>query len=137
MRLIMLEKKENIPTNDDIKVLIVDDVNINLILGKRLLSKLGVKVDTADSGVQCLEKMRQDDYHLILLDIQMEPMTGPETMAEIRKNTHWDQVSIVAVSSSLTEEIINQCRAFSVTHFLKRPFLKSDLNTILTSLVSS
>lgn len=132
----MLNKIKNTPSLNGFNVLLVDDVNINLVLGKRLLTKLGVSVDTADSGAQCLLKMKLDKYHLILLDIQMEPMTGLETMAEIRKQPRWDQVSIVAVSSSLTEEIIKQCRAFSVTQFLKRPFLKSDLNTIVTSLTS-
>ncbi|MBL4814422.1 response regulator [Shewanella sp.] len=132
----MLNKIKNTPSLNGFNVLLVDDVNINLVLGKRLLTKLGVSVDTADSGAQCLLKMKLDKYHLILLDIQMEPMTGLETMAEIRKQPRWDQVSIVAVSSSLTEEIIKQCRAFSVTQFLKRPFLKSDLNTIVASLTS-
>ncbi|AQS39043.1 CheY-like receiver domain-containing protein [Shewanella psychrophila] len=129
----MLDNIKNAPSLNGFNVLLVDDVNINLVLGKRLLTKLGVNVDIADSGAQCLEKMNLNDYHLILLDIQMEPMTGLETMARIRKQARWNQVSIVAVSSSLTEEVISQCRAFSVEQFLKRPFLKADLEAVLSS----
>ena len=131
----MLNKIKNAPNLNGFNVLLVDDVNINLVLGKRLLTKLGVSVDTAESGAHCLDQMKLNDYHLILLDIQMEPMTGLETMAEIRKQSRWDQVSIVAVSSSLTEDIIKQCRALSVTQFLKRPFLKADLEAVLSSVM--
>ncbi|MEI6858375.1 MAG: response regulator, partial [Shewanella sp.] len=66
---------------DSINVLLVDDVNINLVLGERLLAKLGVSVSTANSGAQCLQKMAQHEYQLILLDIHMEPMSGIETMS--------------------------------------------------------
>ncbi len=121
---------------DNFNVLLVDDVNINLVLGERLLAKLGVSVCTANSGVQCLQKMTQHEYQLILLDIHMEPMSGIETMSKIRQQPRWNKVLIVAISSSFAAEIITQCKGFSVSHFFKRPFLKSDLSIILTSLTS-
>lgn len=66
------------------KVLVVDDVAVNVAVVKGLLKKTGVQVTTASSGLRCLEKMKEDYYDIVLLDHFMPELDGVETLTRIR-----------------------------------------------------
>ena len=66
------------------KVLIVDDVPMNLLVAKGLLKYTAVQVDTADSGKAALERIRATKYDLIFLDHMMPVMDGVECFRRIR-----------------------------------------------------
>lgn len=70
----------------DAEILVVDDNNLNRILLTALLSETLVKVDTASNAQECLDKVKQKDYDLILMDYMMPGMDGAETMEVIRKD---------------------------------------------------
>lgn len=70
----------------DAKVLVVDDNNLNRILLNAMLSETLMKVDTASNAQECLEKVQDHDYDIILMDYMMPGMDGAETMEIIRKN---------------------------------------------------
>lgn len=69
----------------DADVLVVDDNPMNLNVIKNLLKATKVFVTTAASGAECLEKVQQDKFHIILLDHMMPEMDGIETLAKIRE----------------------------------------------------
>ncbi len=73
----------------DADILVVDDNPMNLNVIKGLLKATRVFVTTASSGEECLEKIRYDSYHVVLLDHMMPGMDGIETLAKIRE-THPD-----------------------------------------------
>ena len=64
--------------------LVVDDHPTNRLLGRTLLGKMGWITDEADSGELALEKARQTEFALILLDISMPGLSGEETCARLR-----------------------------------------------------
>ncbi|MCR4618865.1 MAG: response regulator [Lachnospiraceae bacterium] len=68
------------------KVLVVDDIkmNINVIVG--LLKRTGIRVDTALSGAEALELVRKNDYDIIFIDHMMPDMDGIETLERIKKD---------------------------------------------------
>ena len=68
-------------------VLIVDDNEINLMVGKKLLRDTKVQVDTAASGTECLRMTIQNRYDVILMDHFMPDMDGIECMHTIRTQT--------------------------------------------------
>lgn len=65
-------------------ILIVDDNSMNLEVMKELLKKTGMEIDTAESGAECLERMIQKKYHVILLDHMMPGMDGIETLQKAK-----------------------------------------------------
>ena len=69
----------------DADILIVDDSPMNLNVMKGLLRTTKVFVSTASSGMECLDKIRDTKFNVVLLDINMPGMDGEETVKEIRK----------------------------------------------------
>ncbi|MCR4896229.1 MAG: response regulator [Lachnospiraceae bacterium] len=70
----------------DAKLLVVDDVEMNLIVAMSLLKRIRVQVDTAQSGREAIEKATAAQYDMILLDSMMPEMNGEETMQNIRSS---------------------------------------------------
>ena len=68
----------------DAKLLVVDDVEMNLRVIKGLLKKTCIQIDTAESGMACLECVRNKQYDLILLDHMMPEMDGIETLQQMK-----------------------------------------------------
>lgn len=69
----------------DARVLVVDDIEINLKVFANLLKKTKIKVDTALGGKICLSMVARRSYDIIFLDHMMPEMNGIETLAEIQK----------------------------------------------------
>ncbi|MBQ3281184.1 MAG: response regulator [Eubacterium sp.] len=69
----------------DAEILVVDDNPMNLSIVKGLLKATMVFVTTADSGADCLEKLKFGTFDLVLLDEVMPDMDGYETLARIRE----------------------------------------------------
>src|SRR5690606_35853171 len=80
-------------------ILIVDDQEINLIVNKIEIEKTlsYVTCHVAQSGVEAIEMVQKNSYHLILMDIQMPGMDGIETTKEIKKFNR--TIPVVAYSS--------------------------------------
>jgi CheY-like chemotaxis protein len=68
----------------DKTVLVVDDVPENLLVAQGLLAPYGFRVDTAASGRQAIERVKNNNYDLIFIDHMMPEMDGVETAAAIR-----------------------------------------------------
>lgn len=74
-------------TAPDARVLVVDDNDMNRMVAIKLLRGTGIKVDTADSGRECLRLTAENLYHVILMDHMMPEMDGEETMKAVRAQT--------------------------------------------------
>lgn len=67
------------------RILFVDDNIMNLSVAKGLLKKTKIQIDTADSGMGCLELTRKNHYDLIFMDHLMPEMDGVETLHRLRR----------------------------------------------------
>lgn len=67
------------------RILVVDDVNMNLKVIGGLLKNTQLQIDTARSGEECLKKAAEKKYHMIFLDHMMPDMDGVETLEAIRQ----------------------------------------------------
>ena len=72
----------------DARILVVDDVVVNLKVITNLLKSTRIKVDTASSGRRCLEMVTQTAYDMIFMDHMMPEMNGVDTYAEMKKLEH-------------------------------------------------
>lgn len=69
----------------NINILLVDDDEDYLLMTNAFLKQIGYHVDTASNGREALEKLKQKDYQILLLDFFMPEMNGEEVVHEIRK----------------------------------------------------
>lgn len=79
-------KYESRFTAPDARILVVDDIDINLNVFVNLLKQLHMKIDTALSGEKCLELTGQNHYDIIFMDHMMPGMDGIVTLEKIKQN---------------------------------------------------
>ncbi len=88
----------------DADILVVDDTPMNLNVIKGLLKATRVFVTTASSGEECLEKIKETKFNVVLLDHMMPGMDGIETIAKIRESDPDLPVYVLTANSALGEE---------------------------------
>lgn len=67
------------------RILIVDDEEMIRLLYRKELSRAGYEVDTASSGAEAIKKVSQDDFGVVVLDIELSDMSGLEVLQKLRK----------------------------------------------------
>jgi putative two-component system response regulator len=119
------------------KILLVEDNEINLEIMHSQLTSLNYDVDTAVNGIDALEKFRQNQYDVVLTDIEMPEMNGYDLTAEIRRSEHGTQPRIPILAITASEFDLNEERAVSLgfTGYMLKPLdlelLKSKLAGIV------
>lgn len=111
------------------KVLIVDDSEENKILLRVYLTKAGLKVDSAVNGAMGVEKALNDNFDLILMDIQMPIMDGYTATENLRSQGY--QKPIIALTANAMKEDRQRSIAAGCNDYLTKPIDSSRLlNTI-------
>ncbi|MBF0528976.1 MAG: PAS domain S-box protein, partial [Deltaproteobacteria bacterium] len=82
------------------KVLLVEDNEINQQIAQEILEGAGLRVVIAENGLLGVERVRQEDFDLILMDIQMPVMGGYEATKEIRRDPRFNDLPIIAMTAS-------------------------------------
>ena len=88
----------------DLNILLVEDIELNVMVAKALLEKLGQHVDVAMTGQEAIDKIRQTQYDLILLDIQLPDMTGFDVANVIHEEDLVMQTPIVALTANVIKK---------------------------------
>ena len=107
------------------RVLLVEDNQINVMVGKQILEKANLVVDVAYDGLLAVNKVRDNEYDALLMDIQMPVMDGYTASKEIRRfNT---DVPILALSASVFQEVKDKMIESGMDGFIFKPFDPEDL----------
>ena len=116
-------------TAPDAKILIVDDNTINLSIAVGLLEPLQVKCEVAQSGREAIEKIKENQYDLILMDHMMPDMDGVETAMEIRKTIpDADFTPIVALTANVLEGSKELFMKAGMVDMIAKPIEMKELN---------
>jgi signal transduction histidine kinase/CheY-like chemotaxis protein len=121
--ILSIEKKAPKLTNK--KVLLVDDNLINIMVGKQILEKEKLIVEVANDGLSALNKVKKQDFDIILMDIQMPIMDGYEATSAIRKFNN--KTPILALSANVFIEIKDKIDACGMNGFIFKPFTPKEL----------
>ncbi len=122
------EHKINID-NTHINALLVDDNKLNIIVLKKFLLDIGIPSDTAENGKIALEKIQDNNYQLIFMDIHMPEMDGWEATRIVRQTNK--DVIIFGLSANVTSEAINKALESGMNNYLTKPFKKEPLYKLL------
>jgi len=116
------------PKTGAFRVLVTDDNAVNQKLACALLARLGCDVDTADDGLAALQKVTQQEYGLILMDLVMPQMDGFAATTAIRNLAGGcSAVPIVALTASATESDREHCFAVGMDDFIAKPIRSEQL----------
>jgi two-component system aerobic respiration control sensor histidine kinase ArcB len=85
----------------DLQILLVEDIELNVMVAKALLEKLGQHVDVAMTGNEAITMARDKQYDLVLLDIQLPDMNGFEVANVLHEESLVEQTSIVALTANV------------------------------------
>ena len=101
------EEVEDTLAEDDmplpaLNVLLVEDIELNVIVARSVLEKLGNSVDVAMTGKAALEMFEPGEYDLVLLDIQLPDMTGLDISRQLKQNFAADELPpLVALTANV------------------------------------
>ncbi|MCD4744923.1 MAG: response regulator [Bacteroidales bacterium] len=112
-----------------VKVLLVEDNKMNVLLAKQILSKWEIEIDIAENGKIAVEKIKDNEYNLVLMDLNMPEMNGYEATKAIR-NLHEEKylnLPIIALTASRLVEIQDDIYSIGMNDCLSKPFRPIDL----------
>jgi signal transduction histidine kinase/CheY-like chemotaxis protein/HPt (histidine-containing phosphotransfer) domain-containing protein len=138
----LLEQKETISEvvyAPDARVLVVDDVPMNLLVAKGLLKYTRIKVDTAGSGEEALELIEKTRYDLIFLDHLMPVMDGVECLHQIRERKEHPNMTtpIIVLTANAIIGAREEYIQAGFTDYLPKPIQERELQGMLMKYLPS
>jgi CheY-like chemotaxis protein len=95
-----------------------------------MVSKKGFVADSAENGLQAVEKCKEKHYDLIVLDIRMPELNGVEALAEIRKLPEQPD-KVMFMSAYALDELKMEAERLGYDRFLSKPLAPFDFMDIL------
>ena len=106
-------------------ILLVDDAEDQSRLTAHYLSKTGAEVVTANRGVRALKLVAEHDFDLILLDVEMPGISGPQVAQTLRERGV--TIPIIAYTANNDQATREECLAAGCSDVLTKPLSKTDL----------
>ena len=101
-------------------VLVVEDMALNQLLIKIILTDFGCEVEVVENGKIALEKLRENKYDIILMDLQMPEMNGFEATKYIREEMK-SQIPIIALTADVTTVDTEKCISVGMNDYISKP----------------
>lgn len=105
------------------KILVVDDIPDNVTLLLFNLEDDNHTVITANNGQECLEKAREHQPDVILLDMMMPIMNGPEALAKLKSDPELESIPVIMVSSNDADDDIIDTLDVGAHDYVTKPFV--------------
>ncbi|HMT28564.1 MAG TPA: response regulator, partial [Bacteroidia bacterium] len=122
--------------DSELRILIVEDNDINRLVINKIMKDWGVKLDNAINGLDAIDKIKANTYDIILLDIEMPEMNGYQCIREIRtalpepKNS----VSVMAMTAHANKKERDKCIGLGMDDYISKPFDPLDLKQKIVAL---
>ncbi|HOO62503.1 MAG TPA: ATP-binding protein [Synergistaceae bacterium] len=114
--------------NQPWRILVVEDNLFNQKLVLKLLERWGIAADLAENGLEALEKIENQPYDLVLMDVQMPEMDGLQATREIRKREKLlglSRMPVVAMTANAYVEDREKCFAAGMDDYVAKPVKKN------------
>jgi signal transduction histidine kinase/ActR/RegA family two-component response regulator len=123
-------KKHQFQFLRQLNILIVDDNPINLFVARKMVEKFGATVTTATNGVEGIQAVQENDFDLILMDIQMPLLDGHAATRTIRLQ-HYFENPIIALSANAFPEDKKKSLEAGMNAHVQKPYTEAQLFQII------
>ena len=113
------------------KILLVEDSLTNQLVTKGFLTKLGATADLAHNGLEALEMVTQNEYDIVLMDLQMPIMDGFDATRKIRALIDSETLPIVAMTGAVTELDKEKTSEAGMNDHISKPINLQELSNTL------
>lgn len=127
--------EELFPLLPDLKLLIVDDNQVNLLVASGQLRHFGIHAKEADSGVKALEMLEQQRFDIILIDLHMPEMDGYQLAKRVQAEHR--ETKVVIFTADVLDEVRARLRAMDIHHLLSKPFDPDEMRQLLLEVVNN
>jgi signal transduction histidine kinase/CheY-like chemotaxis protein len=111
-----------------IHILVVEDNPINQMLVIKVLKKQGFETDVAENGLIAINKLKDNDFDIILMDVQMPEMDGYEATLKIRELASYKkEIPIIAMTAHTFKGEYERCIEMGMNDYISKPFDSKDL----------
>jgi signal transduction histidine kinase/DNA-binding response OmpR family regulator len=120
-----------------LRILLAEDNLVNQKVAMGMLARMGHRITLASNGLEALERWRQSDFDLILMDVQMPEMNGLLATTQIRREEAIGaHVPIVAMTASAMSEDRDRCLAAGMDDFISKPVSYQVIEEMITATFS-
>ena len=117
------------------RILLVEDNEINQQVAGEILGNEGFSIDIANNGIEALSKISLE-YDCVLMDLQMPEMDGYTAAAEIRKNSRYKSIPIIAMTADAMVGVKEKVLEIGMNDYVTKPFDPAQLWTVLVKWIS-
>lgn len=104
-----------------LRILVAEDNELNLQLMGLMFRQLGFAFEVAKNGQEAVDKVREQDFDLVFMDVQMPVMNGMEATEEIRKIPGKESLVIIGLSANAFEDDQNKALEVGMNDYLTKP----------------
>lgn len=115
---------------DDVIVLVAEDNEVNQNLIKHLFKNWNLQYELAKNGREAVEKLKNKDYNLVLMDIQMPEMDGYMATHKIRQELQ-NEVPIIAMTAHALAGEKEKCISYGMNEYISKPINIEKLYSLL------
>ncbi len=115
-----------------LKILVAEDMALNQLLIRLIMSEFGFEADIADNGKIAIEMLQKNRYDIILMDLQMPEMNGFDATKFIR-NEMKDSIPIIALTADVTTVDLEKCLEIGMNDYISKPI---DEKLLLSKILS-
>ncbi len=108
----------------NIKILVVEDNKINQMITKKILNKMNLYCDVVDNGEEAVERVKQERYDVVLMDIHMPGISGLEATKIIR--TFDKELTIFALTAVTIDDKVHEFEEAGFNDIISKPFRQDD-----------
>lgn len=112
-------------------ILLVEDIELNILVAKSVLEKLGHTVDVAKTGEETLAKFEPNVYDLILLDVQLPDISGLEIANELHHRYKKEELPHIVAFTANTFRNKQEYLDAGIDDIINKPLSINDLNKII------
>jgi PAS domain S-box-containing protein len=112
------------------KILLVEDNEMNRLVATTVLSETGVVITEALNGLEAVNILREEEFDLVLMDVQMPVMDGLEATEKIRAEID-KNIPVIALTANAIKGESERCKTAGMNDFLSKPFEEDDLIQML------
>ncbi|MFU8784048.1 response regulator [Aliidiomarina sp.] len=112
-------------------ILIADDDFISLEILKAMLAQFPLRIVTATNGTEAIALATEEQPKLLILDYEMDDLTGAEVCAKLREMNEFTDTPIIALTGHQSSNHLDQCRAAGMNQTLHKPVAPDALQQLL------